>query len=47
VSTVPGADDGIAECAFCVGAGDECFSDDTKLGGVVTVLTRSLSTCLV
>jgi hypothetical protein len=31
---VTGANERIAECAFCVGAGNERFSDETKLGGV-------------
>ncbi len=33
-----GANDRVAECAFCVGAGNERFSDETELGGVVNVV---------
>ena len=33
-----GTNDGIAECAFCVGTGEECFSDESQLGGVVSVV---------
>lgn len=33
-----GANDGIAECAFCVGSGKERFSDETKRRGVVEVV---------
>ena len=33
-----GANDGIAECAFCVGAGKERLSDESQLGGVVNVV---------
>ena len=33
-----GTNDGIAECAFCVGTGEECFPDESQLGGVVNVV---------
>lgn len=38
-----GANDGFAECAFCVGSGKERFSDETKLRGVVDVVARFVS----
>jgi hypothetical protein len=40
---VTGANDGIAERAFCVGSGKERFSDVTKLRGVVFVVARLVS----
>jgi hypothetical protein len=43
VPVVAGANDGIAECAFCVGAGKERLSDETKLSGVVNVVARLVS----
>ena len=38
-----GANDGIAECAFGVGSGQERFSHETKLRGVVYVVARLVS----
>ncbi len=38
-----GANDGIAECAFCVGSGKERLSDETQLGGVVDVVAGLVS----
>jgi hypothetical protein len=37
---VTGANDRVAECASCGGAGNERFSDETKLRGVVVVVAR-------
>ena len=38
-----GANNGITECAFCVGSGKERLSDETKLHGVVDVVARLVS----
>jgi hypothetical protein len=43
VPVVTGANDGIAECAFCVGSCKERFSDETKLRGVAYVVARLVS----
>jgi hypothetical protein len=40
---VTGANDGIAECAFCVGSGKERLSDETKLRGVMDVVAGLVS----
>jgi hypothetical protein len=37
VPFVPGVDNGVAECPFCVSAGEERFSDETQVGCVVNV----------
>ena len=40
---MPGTNDGITECAFCVCAGEERFSDETQLGGIVNVVAGLVS----
>jgi hypothetical protein len=40
---VTGANDGITECAFCIRSGEECFSDEAQLGGVLNVVAGLVS----
>ena len=35
---IPGPNDGIAECAFCIGAGQDRLSNEAQFGGVVDVV---------
>jgi hypothetical protein len=43
MSAVAGTNDGIAECAFRVSSCKERLSDETKLGGIVSVVAGLVS----